>query len=364
MARSSNRLWFLGAILIALTLASTSYVLHGLNAYATYQESSAAYSYMTNGGVSISWVLPFGPTRALPTAFYTNLHSGIATVSYQSAVPQLLHITVSIPGFTQSETRTVAAGPVWRKITLWPPLLPGALDQPDALTPRAAQVILQVTDMQGHVRYQNSQNIVLLSRQEMIWRDAQGNDHSALLAAWVTPHDPSIGHLVSQAAAILAARYPSTPGMIGYDHATPQDVINQVDAIFDALNADVPNYVNDSMPDLRSGSGEIDETIKLPKDVLSSHSGMCVETTLTMASAILNVGMRPYVMIYPTHAFLAVALGPDANSPRAYWETALGAGHTGQQAYEAGAREHQQYQATIMDIDIVAEEDAGIVPME
>lgn len=365
MARASNRKMLLGAILITLILASTGYVLYGLGAYDTYQESSAAYAYTASGGVSVNWFLAFGPSRALPTAFYTNLHNGIVAVRYKSALPQQLHISVSIPNFTQLETITVAAGPAWQTITLKPPLLPGALDSLFA-TSRAAQVTLQVTDASNKVRYQGSQSIILLSRQEMIWRDTQGNDNSALLAAWVTPLDPSVEQLVSQATLFL--RQTTTPGMIGYHGASSQDVINQVDAIFDALNDDGHGvrYVNEQVPYQRSGTNEIDETIKLPKDVLRYHTGMCMETTLTMASALVSIGLRPYVVIIPGHAFLGVALGSAVNSPRAYWETSLlGQPYTGEQAYQKGEEEYQHYQADILAvIDIMAEINAGIVPME
>jgi hypothetical protein len=365
MARAGNRRLLLGVILLILVLASAGYVWRGLDTYAAYQESSAAYAYTASGGISINWSLPFGPARLLPTAFYTNLPTGIVTVRYKSAIPQDLHISVSIPTFTQNETVTVAAGPAWQTIPMKPPLLPGALDSLFA-TQRAAQVILQVTDAANKARYQGSQNIVLLSRQEMLWRDAQGNDNSALLAAWVTPLDPSVEQLVSRAAAYL--RKTTTPGMIGYHNASAGDVINQVDAIFDALNDNGHGvrYANEQVPYQRGGTSEIDETIKLPKDVLRYDSGMCVETTLTMAAALVSIDLRPYVVIVPGHAFLGVALGSAPNSSRAYWETSLlGRPHTGEQAYQVGEAEYQQKQGDILKtIDIMAEINAGIVPME
>src|SRR5262249_21663948 len=108
------------------------------------------------------------------------------------------------------------------------------------------------------------------------------------------------------------------------------------------------------------------ENILLPKDLLQSGLGMCVETTVTMASAIESLHMRPFILIITGHAFLGVATGQESTE-RMYWETSLlGQVNLGQQANQEGESEYQLYQRQIVRvIDITAERQQNNVwPME
>jgi hypothetical protein len=108
------------------------------------------------------------------------------------------------------------------------------------------------------------------------------------------------------------------------------------------------------------------ETIQLPKDVLQSDLGMCVETTVTLASAIESLNMRPFVYIIPGHAFLGVAMGPTSNQ-REFWETSLLGHHNlGWQANQEGDSEyHQDAGQIVRVIDIRAErQQNNILPMD
>lgn len=354
-------------ILVLLGLTGTGYVWGGLKVYTAYQHQSAENNLQTNGGIQISWTTDFGPTKSLPSAFYANL-ADIVKLQYKSSSSQELQVSIEIPGFTQQQTITVHATPTLQTVSLKPPLLPNVLDSLTGGSFRAAQINVKVTDNSGQTRYQSSQSINLLSRYQMIWRDAAGQDHSNLIAAWVTPLDPHIQTLIGQAAQALQQDNTSTPGMIGYRNASNQDVINQVDAIFEAMNkkGQGVKYADTYVPYTRDGDNETSEQVKLPKDVLTDNSGMCIETTLVMASAVENLGMHPYIVIIPGHAFLEVALGPDPNSPREAWETSLlGANYSGETARQFGDNElaqNQQHIITVIDIDAAIQ--AGIVPME
>jgi hypothetical protein len=109
--------------------------------------------------------------------------------------------------------------------------------------------------------------------------------------------------------------------MIGYITATPREVRDQVDAIFDALRLDYSiRYVQASVP--YGGPGDSSaglQDIRLPSEVLQQHSGMCVELTVLLASAVEKIGLHAEIVIVPGHAFLGVAVKPD-NSQFEYWD--------------------------------------------
>ena len=48
------------------------------------------------------------------------------------------------------------------------------------------------------------------------------------------------------------------------------------------------------------------QRVLMPDAVLSSGSGICIETAILMASAVLSAGMHPLIILTPGHAQVAV----------------------------------------------------------
>lgn len=353
------------ALGVALLLAlAGGYTWIGLNSFQAYRAANAAYA-APCGGI-VTWT----PPSDLYTGLYPN-QPAMLTLRYRSDPARTLSISVQIPQFTQEQSVAVAAGPTYQSLSLKPPLLGSQVL--DALVgPRQEQGELDLRVLaDAGVICQSSAPITVHSRQLMRWRDPSG-DNTPLLAGWVTPQADVIRDLVGRAAGWLAqhpAEYPDTSVLHGYDEgqASAADVREQVDAIFDTLQFSYHlRYTQDNVPFDRDAT----QLVQLPRDILSSPnpSGMCVETTVILASAVERLGMRPYIVIVPGHAFLGVALDAQPSAGMAYWETSdLGNGVTGSQANIHGdaeyadAREHGQVQ-TVLDISALREQ--GIEPME
>jgi hypothetical protein len=80
--------------------------------------------------------------------------------------------------------------------------------------------------------------------------------------------------------------------------------------------------VQASVPYSGQGSDNMaTEIIKLPTEVLRQNSGMCIELTLLLASAVERIGLHAEIVIIPGHAFLGVALTPDETHYE-YWDPA------------------------------------------
>jgi len=112
--------------------------------------------------------------------------------------------------------------------------------------------------------------------------------------------------------------------MIGYDGASRKQVADQVDAIFDAMRVDYQiQYVQADVPYGGPGDSSVaTQNIKLPSEVLQQHSGMCVELTALLASAVERIGLHAEIVIIPGHAFLGVAVNPDDRHFQ-YWDAVL-----------------------------------------
>ncbi|HEY7781517.1 MAG TPA: hypothetical protein VIC85_15010 [Ktedonobacterales bacterium] len=355
-----------GVILVAGALG---YVLVGLRLFGQYQLAYANYQVDVAGKCDtlITWT----PPSEIYTAFYENEPS-LLTVRYRSPNPQPLRLTLSIPGFTQAQSFDVQGSAAFRTQSFKPPLLgASALDALVGPQARDAQIELSVRGANQQV-CDTPWPVRLESRQLMRWQGTGGKDLSPYLAGWVTPQSAAVQTLVGRAADWLAAHpqdYPAANALFGYNGgaASPDAVRQQVDAIYDTLAFTYRvHYVN---PNIAYPDGET-QLIRLPQDILSSPAptGMCIETTIIMASALEAIGLRPYIIIVPHHAFLGVSLGQAPTAPREYWETTdLNSGVSGDAANVHGDGEFQQWKRqnqVLRTIDIMVERQHGIGPME
>jgi len=356
----------LAGALAVLLAGAAGYTWAGLRSFEAYRAANPTFAMPC--GSQITWA----PPSRIYTAFYSNQPS-LLSVRYRSSPPALLRIVVDVPQLTGEEGVEVQGAPSFQAQAFRPPLLgAGALDALVGPRQRAGRIHLRVQAGDGAVLCDTSAPVTLFSRQVMRWYDRLDGDNSSYLAGWVTPQADVIRDLAGQAAAWIEqhpADYPHTGSLHGYDAggAAADDVRDQVDALFDTLQ-DVYHlhYAQDNVP----YNADASQLIQLPSDILSSAAptGMCVETTVILASAIERLGMRPFVVIVPGHAFLGVALGAAPSSPIEYWETSdLNGGVAGGQANVHGNAEYADAQAQgkiLRVIDVSAERQRGIQPME
>jgi len=357
----------LGLACLALVAGSVGYVAVGARLYTQYHLAYANYQIAPTApcGALIAW----SPPTTIYSAFYANSASFL-TIRYRSPTPQMLRITVGVPRFTQDQSIQLAAAPAFQVAPFKPPLLgDAALDAFIGPDQAEGQIHLRVESAAGTV-CDTSAPVVLKSRRWMHWFDGTSQDSAKFLAGWVTPHVPAIVTLIGRSAQWLRdhpGMYPGTTALDGYGegHATVQDVRNQVDVVYDTLQSVYHvHYAQDNVV----YSGE--QRIQLPQDILSgaAPTGMCLETTAILASAVEYLGMRPFFVIVPGHAFLGVALGVDSSAPVEYWETSdLNDGVVGAQANVNGNSEFVGNSAQgqiLQTVDVAFERGQGIGPME
>lgn len=365
---TGGRLVRLSIAALVLVAGAAGYLLFGLRLYGQYQQLYGNFQVdpASECGALITWT----PPSSVLTAFYANSPQFL-TIRYRSPHPQHLRITVSIPGFTQEQSVDADSTPTFRTLSFKPPLTsPTVLDALVGPGGRDAQIELRV--QAGDKTCDTSRPVRLESRQVMEWQDAAGRDESQYLAGWVTPNDPSVSALVGKAGTWLVQNptlYPDIPSLYGYNggKASAEAVTEQVNAVFDTLQFVYhTHYVNENVPYPPSGR----QQIQLPKDMLATRppAGMCVETTVLMASALSRLGLRPYIIIVPHHAFLGVALTAAGDSARAYWETSdLNNGVRGDQANVHGDTEYNQFQGQgqiLRVLDVAQAQRQGYGPIE
>ncbi|GAC1565780.1 MAG: hypothetical protein NVS3B14_04660 [Ktedonobacteraceae bacterium] len=311
-----KKLAILLVMLTAMVGMSGGYVVGGMQAYYRYQQSVGQEHC---GGQTPVHICVQAPAEVFGAYYPFDLSTNTAlfTVTYSSSSPITLIISVGVVGFTQVENHTVTASGNLQSSSFTPAPLDQAVRKLTSDVNTSLSV--RVTDTHNNLYYFNDSPLLLHSHEVMQWVAA----NRLKIAAWVTPDDPAVRTLVVKAASHLSSETAPAPvAMIGYaNHATPQAVSDQVDAIFDALRLDYHmHYSPENIP--YSGPGDTSvslENIKLPSEVLQQRSGMCIELTALLASAVEQIGLHAEIVIIPGHAFLGVAVTPD-NQNFEYWD--------------------------------------------
>ncbi|HEY0756212.1 MAG TPA: hypothetical protein VGD98_19810 [Ktedonobacteraceae bacterium] len=358
-----NKLVVLILILTLLVGLAAGYVVNGLNAYARYQQGSVANQEHCGGQapVHICVKTPLDTFSAYYPSYLAN-HTTLFDVNYSSTNALTLLVSVSIQDFSLVETHTVNATAKAQTTSFIPPLLNSQILRKWTAESNAL-VHVHVTDTARHDYYLNDSPLLIHSRWLMQWVA----NNRLLIAAWVTPNDPAIAQLVTNAANHLAIQPTPAPiAMIGYTKASQRAVRDQVDAIFDALRLDYQiHYVQESVPySGPGGSGLATQRVKLPTEVLQQQSGMCVELTLLLAAAAESIGLHAEIVIIPGHAFLGVATKAD-NSHFEYWDAVqVNNRVAGDSANIATDSEYQQNVKQLVDTILIANaRQQGIGPM-
>jgi hypothetical protein len=303
-------------ILGMLALLSGVYVVGGAEAYSRFRQNSLADQEHCGGQAPVH-ICVYAPATIF-SAFYPSYAATqypLFKVTYSSDSAQTLLINVSIGKFSQVETQTVSANSDTQTSSFIPPLQVQMLR--NLTNDMNTSLHVQVTDTHNQTYYLDDIPLLLHSRWLMQWLIA----NRLKIAAWVTPNDPAVAELVRKAGAHLANEAPPVPpGMIGY-RGSAQEVIAQVDAIYDSLRLDYGiKYLQASVPYSGTADGsDATQYVKLPAEVLQQRSGMCTELSVLLASAVERIGLHASIVIIPGHAFLGVAVTED-NKHFQYWD--------------------------------------------
>jgi hypothetical protein len=161
----------------------------------------------------------------------------------------------------------------------------------------------------------------------------------------VTPHVPQIDELVRK-----AANYHEDNSMQGYqcsgcdDERYKEYTQAQVKAIFDALQNDYRvKYINSTIA--YSNSSDSPQRVRLPAESLRTGSANCIDGTVLYAAALESMDMHPYIVITPSHAFLAYETKPDDPNSLACLETTMTGSSTFEEATETAEQELAEEQA-------------------
>jgi hypothetical protein len=119
-----------------------------------------------------------------------------------------------------------------------------------------------------------------------------------LLTSFVMPNDPAVATLLDEAAVLLESATGS-PSMDGYQSGDPDRVDAVVRAIWEAAQRREIRYAEPPASWMEAG-----QKVRTPAEVLDGRVGTCLDTTVVLAAALEQAGIRPLLWVLKSHAFL------------------------------------------------------------
>jgi len=282
----------------------------------------------------------------------------VLTISNSSERPLIQVISAEITGWSaRAEQKVVIGARETRVVDVTPELLPQAYANNEM---RQVTLRVHVTGPGQEFGYQQKRPVFLHAATDLYWGSKFSN--AQFIARWVTPHDPAVLRLVSE-----ARQYIPRGRMAGYHLASnvrgnlSQQVRAQVNAVFDAMKRSGVSYV-DSIFIFGNYTGEA-QRVRLPRETLSLSSANCIDVSVAFASAMENLGMMPVIVIVPGHAFAGVRLGPDSQQILYLDLTVLPNGTFAQSVARANHWLKTVPSERVLVIDISAARALGIYPM-
>ena len=268
--------------------------------------------------------IDYDVTKEIYPLIYNRLDSIMEFAACTTSGEKVIDISVEIPGFTQKFNKKFKINEQITQFYIHPALMSGDLNLDSG---KQAQVILNVVDTEtGEELVKDTVPIYLLSIHDIptgLVNSGWGyNAYDNFLAA-LSPEDEAINTLIRKAAdemKIITTYYhgegKASEMMSGYQDYGYEDpgygTLYQIEALQLAMSDLGVKYIQSNY-----SSSETDvalQRMKLPADVLKTQSGLCVETSVYIASALQELGMNAFLIMPPGHCQVAVEAWPNSGS--------------------------------------------------
>jgi hypothetical protein len=161
-------------------------------------------------------------------------------------------------------------------------------------------------------------------------------DNNPLLSCLVTPEDPIIKYFSQQIQEkVLKGEAASV------DNDEKKGIRNLYGIYYATMISHMVYSGTSGVPEKISDVNSIVQTIRLPREVVSGKTGLCIELSLLYASIMIDMGMDPVIYLTPNHAYPGFKMNEKyyAIESTGIGGEGLGSIMTPDQAYEAGYKE-------------------------
>lgn len=224
---------------------------------------------------------------------------------------------------------------------------------------------------------ENSFNIIVKSRNDFMYNflpaeeirtAADYYDNVPLLACLVTPNDPIIKYFTQQ---VQQKILKGETASVGNNEA---EGIRFLKGIYNAtLLAHMVYSGTSGVPENIDDVNSIVQTIRMPREVVTGKTGLCIELSLLYASIMANAGMDPVIFLVPGHAYPGFKMNDNyyAIESTAIGGEGIGGSKTADEAFEMAMSGAEAFKEKLAEgderyqvIEIREETKLGAVPPE
>lgn len=123
-------------------------------------------------------------------------------------------------------------------------------------------------------------------------------DNAYLISCFVTPEDPIIKYYTQKIQEkILKGETASVENK-------PEEGVRFLAGIYNATLLSHTVYSGTSgVPSNSDGVSSVTQSIRLPREVVTGRTGLCIELSILYASVMMNAGLDPIIFLIPGHAY-------------------------------------------------------------
>ncbi|MGI8889745.1 MAG: hypothetical protein ACR2G0_03045 [Chthoniobacterales bacterium] len=226
-----------------------------------------------------------------------------------------LSVSYQIPDYTTWTTpKTYSEVPAGQTLVeVYYPQLPAKVTQLNSQTNATLETKLRWADEEGKMKEQILRsNVILRGVNEIEYTDLPATElltwydmfaTSPFATAMVTPNDPVVKEFVAE---VTKRTGGTTAGIAG----GPQEVARVMKALYDYMCDTGMRYTSDSgVPETIGNVQTTVQTVRLPRDVIISNQGLCIELAILWASAMEHLGLPSSLVFIPGHALTVVRYG-------------------------------------------------------
>lgn len=178
-------------------------------------------------------------------------------------------------------------------------------------SPISTTLQLKIQELNGSLIYEKSFGVKINPSDEMPWM-INKTDYSFLIASWVTPKNSTIEYLAGKTTEEYGKNVPLPENM------NDEQFNDIVKAVFNSVREEGISYLNST---INFGEG-FTQRVRLPENSIKNKTANCIDGSVLLASIFENIGLLPYIVIVPGHAFVAVAR-PGKEESKIFIETTL-----------------------------------------
>lgn len=232
----------------------------------------------------------------------------IYTITNHNKVPVTLVVSSEITGYTDSSIDTVEISPdETLEIRQNPRLIPEKIEQLNSAKLASFHFNIQYLENGEKMTLaEETAETVVYARRDFPW-DIEGFTSPEvfdLIAAMVTPNDPAVEEWIRSAAEYMPDGT-MWSGYGGHENDDNGGVYQRLEALWQSAANDYQLTYISTM--ISYAPGEV-QRIRLPAEVLSEHSGNCIELALLFTSAAEALGLEAAMIRIPGHAYMAVRM--------------------------------------------------------